>query len=172
MNKKKLSIIKKISLKQFKDNRGSLTRVFCFRELNKLDIKFNIKQINQVNIKKKGTIKGMHFQIKPFEEDKIVKLVSGKILDIVVDVRKNSKNFLKHKTFVLSSKENKILFIPKGFAHGFQTLTNDCEIIYMHSQYYKPTHEKSINPLDPKISINWPLKISLISNKDKLIKFI
>ena len=93
MNKKKLSVVKKISLKQFKDNRGSLTRVFCFKELNKLDIKFNIKQINQVNIKKKGTVKGMHFQIKPFEEDKIVKLVSGKILDVVVDVRKKSKIF-------------------------------------------------------------------------------
>lgn len=169
---KKLSVIKKISLKKFEDNRGSLARVFCLRELNKLNIKFNIKQINQVNVKKKGTVKGMHLQVKPFAENKIVKLVSGKILDVVIDVRKNSKNFLKHKTFVLSSKENKMLFIPEGFAHGFQTLTDNCKIIYLHSQYYNPIYEKSINPLDPKISIKWPLKISLISNKDKLTKFI
>ncbi len=92
MNKKKIPDIKKLSLKKFKDNRGSLTRVFCFRELNKLNIKFNIKQINHVNVKKKGTIKGMHFQTKPFEEDKIVKLVSGRIFDVVVDVRKIQKN--------------------------------------------------------------------------------
>lgn len=172
MINKKLPNAKKISLKKFKDNRGSLTRLFCIKELDKLNINFNIKQINHVNVKKKGTIKGMHYQIKPFEENKIVKLVSGNIFDIVIDVRKNSKNFLKYKTFFLSSKENKILFIPKGFAHGFQTLTDNCEIIYMHSEYYKPIFEKSINPLDPKISIKWPLKISLISNKDKLIKFI
>ena len=163
MKKKKFANIKKISLKKFQDSRGSLTRLFCFRELNKSKIKFNIKQINYVKVKKKGTLKGMHFQINPFEENKIVKLVSGKIFDVVIDVRKNSKNFLKYKTFILSSKDNKTLIIPKGFAHGFQTLTNNCEIIYLHSQYYNRNYERSINPLDPRISIKWPLKISLIS---------
>ena len=163
---------KLIGLSSFKDRRGKLSRLFCFKELTRKGFSFFIRQINHVVVNKKGTIKGMHFQVHPFSEDKIVNVIKGKIFDVVIDVRKNSKNFLKYKTFVINSKENKCLLIPKGFAHGFQTLSDDCEIIYCHSNFYKSTKELSINPFDPSINIHWPIKLSNISLKDKKTKFI
>ena len=126
--KKKFDLPKLISLNNFKDKRGSLARIFCTNEFTKKGINISIKQINHVIVKKKGTIKGMHFQLQPFSEMKIVKVIRGKIFDVVIDVRKNTKNFLSYKKFTLDSNENKCLIIPKGFAHGFQTLNDKCEI--------------------------------------------
>jgi dTDP-4-dehydrorhamnose 3,5-epimerase len=174
LNKKinKYHFPKLINLSKYKDKRGNLSRVFCYEEFCKKGIDFTIKQINHVAVSKKGTIKGMHLQIKPFAEIKTVNVIRGEIIDIIIDVRKNSKNFLDYQSHILNSKENKCLFIPKGFAHGFQTLSNDCEIIYSHSEVYKPNKELSINPFDTKIGIKWPIKVSNISSKDKNTKFI
>ena len=169
---KKYNLPKLIQLNSFNDKRGKLSRIFCINEFKKKGINFPIKQINHVIVNKKGTIKGMHFQRQPFSEIKIVNVIKGKIFDIVIDVRKNSKNFLNHKSFILSSKENKSLLIPKGFAHGFQTLSDNCEIIYCHSEFYKSNKELSINPFDPKVGIQWPIKVSNISSKDRKTKFI
>ena len=170
--KKKFDLPKLISLNNFKDKRGSLARIFCTNEFTKKGINISIKQINHVIVKKKGTIKGMHFQLQPFSEMKIVKVIRGKIFDVVIDVRKNTKNFLSYKKFTLDSNENKWLIIPKGFAHGFQTLNDKCEIIYAHSEIYKLSKELSINPFDPKVGIKWPIALSTISSKDKKTKFI
>ena len=161
-----------IRLTNFKDFRGKLSRVFCTESLKKKNLSFNIKQINHVLVKKKATIKGMHIQLQPFNEIKLVKVIKGKIFDVVLDLRKNSKNFLKYKVFILDSSSNNLLIIPKGFAHGFQSLTNNCEIIYCHSETYNPKKELSINPLDPNISINWPLKKPIISSKDLNSQYI
>jgi dTDP-4-dehydrorhamnose 3,5-epimerase len=161
-----------IRLTNFKDFRGKLSRVFCTESLKKKNLSFNIKQINHVLVKKKATIKGMHIQLQPFNEIKLVKVIKGKIFDVVLDLRKNSKNFLKYKVFILDSSTNNLLIIPKGFAHGFQSLTNNCEIIYCHSETYNPKKELSINPLDPNISINWPLKKPIISSKDLNSQYI
>jgi len=161
-----------IRLTNFKDFRGKLSRVFCTESLKKKKLLFNIKQINHVLVKKKATIKGMHIQLQPFNEIKLVKVIKGKIFDVVLDLRKNSKNFLKYKVFILDSSTNNLLIIPKGFAHGFQSLTNNCEIIYCHSETYNPKKELSINPLDPNISINWPLKKPIISSKDLNSQYI
>jgi dTDP-4-dehydrorhamnose 3,5-epimerase len=161
-----------IRLTNFKDFRGKLSRIFCTESLKKKNLSFNIKQINHVLVKKKATIKGMHIQLQPFNEIKLVKVIKGKIFDVVLDLRKNSKNFLKYKVFTLDSSTNNLLIIPKGFAHGFQSLTNNCEIIYCHSEIYNPKKELSINPLDPNISINWPLKKPIISSKDLNSKYI
>lgn len=161
-----------IRLTNFKDFRGKLSRVFCTESLKKKNLSFNIKQINHVLVKKKATIKGMHIQLQPFNEIKLVKVIKGKIFDVVLDLRKNSKNFLKYKVFILDSSTNNLLIIPKGFAHGFQSLTNNCEIIYCHSETYNPKEELSINPLDPNISINWPLKKPIISSKDLNSQYI
>ena len=161
-----------IRLTNFKDFRGKLSRVFCTESLKKKKLLFNIKQINHVLVKKKATIKGMHIQLQPFNEIKLVKVIKGKIFDVVLDLRKNSKNFLKYKVFILDSSTNNLLIIPKGFAHGFQSLTNNCEIIYCHSETYNPKEELSINPLDPNISINWPLKKPIISSKDLNSQYI
>ena len=161
-----------IRLTNFKDFRGKLSRVFCTESLKKKKLLFNIKQINHVLVKKKATIKGMHIQLQPFNEIKLVKVIKGKIFDVVLDLRKNSKNFLKYKVFILDSSTDNLLIIPKGFAHGFQSLTNNCEIIYCHSETYNPKEELSINPLDPNISINWPLKKPIISSKDLNSQYI
>ena len=161
-----------IRLTNFKDFRGKLSRVFCTESLKKKNLSFNIKQINHVLVKKKATIKGMNIQLKPFNEIKLVKVIKGKIFDVVLDLRKNSKNFLKYKVFILDSSIDNLLIIPKGFAHGFQSLTNNCEIIYCHSETYNPKEELSINPLDPNISINWPLKKPIISSKDLNSQYI
>tara|TARA_B100000780_G_C21119467_1_gene453317 strand:+ start:1044 stop:1583 length:540 start_codon:yes stop_codon:yes gene_type:complete len=161
-----------IRLTNFKDFRGKLSRVFCTESLKKKNLSFNIKQINHVLVKKKATIKGMHIQLQPFNEIKLVKVIKGKIFDVVLDLRKNSKNFLKYKVFILDSSTDNLLIIPKGFAHGFQSLTNNCEIIYCHSETYNPKEELSINPLDPNISINWPLKKPIISSKDLNSQYI
>ena len=161
-----------IRLTNFKDFRGKLSRVFCTESLKKKNLSFNIKQINHVLVKKKATIKGMHIQLQPFNEIKLVKVIKGKIFDVVLDLRKNSKNFLKYKVFILDSLTDNLLIIPKGFAHGFQSLTNNCEIIYCHSETYNPKKELSINPLDPNISINWPLKKPIISSKDLNSQYI
>ena len=169
---KKLEGPKLIRLNQFKDVRGGLARVFCMNAFLSKKIEFNVKQVNHVCVIKKGTIKGMHFQIKPYAEIKSINLIKGKIIDVIIDIRKNSKNFLKTKTFILDSKENKTLVIPKGLAHGFQTLTDNCEIIYCHSEDYNNEKERSINPFDSKINIKWPIKISNISSKDKETNFI
>jgi len=172
MVKKKLDLPKLIKLNNFKDERGRLARIFCANEFNKKGFNFSVKQINHVVVKKRGTIKGMHFQLQPFSEIKIVNVIKGKIFDVVVDVRKNSKNFLSYKKFILNSDENKCLLIPKGFAHGFQTLNDKCEIIYGHSEIYKSSKELSINPFDPRIGIKWPIAVFTVSSKDKQTKFI
>lgn len=156
----------------YQDERGEFKRVYCINELKKLRKKIEVKQINYTKIKHKGTIKGIHFQKHPYSEIKIVNVIKGKIYDVLVDVRKKSKNFLKKKKYILSSSDNNSLIIPKGFGHSFQTLTDNCEIIYCHSEIYKPIQESSINPFDPILNIKWPLKVSKISLKDKNTKYI
>lgn len=155
----------------FKDERGSFSRVFCESELENI-LDFNIKQINHSVTKKKGTLRGLHFQYEPNSEIKIVKCVQGSILDVVVDIRKNSKTFLKVLSVKLSKHNSKALFIPKGFAHGFQTLEDDTELIYLHTSCYTPSNEGALNALDKVLNINWPEAITNISERDRNHPFI
>ena len=148
----------------FNDKRGIFYKIANKEFFSK---KKNITQVKQFNIsltKKKGTIRGLHLQKSKFEEIKIVTCLKGKIFDVVVDLRKNSKSFGKIKKFVLNDP-NKSLIVPKGFAHGFQSLTDDCIVIYLHTNIYKKNFERTINPLNLKI--NWPIKKIIISQKDK-----
>lgn len=163
---------KVIRLKFFEDLRGKLSRVYCKSELEKKKINIPIKQINHVIVKKKGTVKGMHYQIMPYSETKIVKVIKGKIFDVLIDIRKDSKEFLKNKKFLLDSNKNDILIIPKGYAHGFQTLTDQCEIIYCHSEFFNVKKERSINPFDKYVNIKWPIQVTNVSVKDKSTKLI
>lgn len=156
-----------IFLKKKKDFRGHLSRIFCKKQFFKISNNFSIKQINYTFTKKTGTIRGMHYQNKPFEEDKIVICVKGKIYDVALDIRKNSKTFLKSDKVILSGKKNNMHLIPKGFAHGYQSLTNNCELIYLHSNFYSKRKSKSICPIKNKFKINWPIKKITISKKDK-----
>ena len=155
----------------FEDNRGSFSRIFCENELSSV-LDFNIKQINHSVTSKRGTIRGLHFQYEPNSEIKMIKCVKGSVFDVVVDIRRNSETFLKVFSIELSEFNNKIIFIPKGFAHGFQALEDNTELIYLHSSLYKPSNEGALNPVDRILDITWPEDISNISEKDRNHPFI
>lgn len=165
-------MVKIIQLKKRIDKRGFFLKLFSTQNLSKELNKYRINQINLSSNKKKGTVRGLHLQKFPYSEKKIIYCLKGKIFDVIVDMRKNSKNYLKVKTFVLEENKNQLLIVPKGFAHGFQTLTDNTQILYFHSGLYKKNFEEGLNPLEKKIKINWPMKISKISNKDRNIKFL
>lgn len=156
----------------FEDNRGNFYRFYCKNELKEIDHHKNIVQMNLSLTKKKGSIRGMHFQYPPKAEIKLVKCVSGKIFDVTVDLRNNSPTFLKWHSEILSSDNMKTIYIPEGFAHGFQTLVNNCEVLYLHSEYYSSGFESGIRYNDPKVNIKWPLPLSELSHRDKGHKLI
>jgi len=151
----------------FIDNRGWFYRVFCENEFKEIGFKNKIVQINHSYTNKRGTIRGMHFQYPPAAEIKVVKCIVGSVFDVVIDLRKNSPYFLKWFGIILSAENKKMIFVPEGFAHGFQTLEDDCEIIYLHSEFYSKEFESGLRYNDPKLNIKWPLEISEISKRDK-----
>ena len=147
------------------DKRGFFARAYCKEFLEK---KLS-KQISQINFsfsKKKGTTRGLHYQSKPFQEIKIIYCLKGKIFDVVLDLRKNSKTYGKYFSLVLCAGERNGIIIPEGCAHGFQSLQNNTEIIYFSTSKFSPNHEKGIIYNDRNIGIKWPLKPTVISDKD------
>ena len=171
--KSKMPGIKVIKTKLFEDHRGKFKKIFSkelFSPLKKSET--FIKEINWSFTEKKGTIRGMHFQYKPFTEDKIITCLKGRIFDVVIDLRTDSKTFLKWKYYILDESVNESLFIPKGFAHGYQSMTNKTEIVYFVSAKYSSKHERSINPLSSMLNINWPINKKIFSEKDKKSPFL
>jgi dTDP-4-dehydrorhamnose 3,5-epimerase len=158
--------LKVIERKPIGDSRGFLARIFCDEQLKSVGWKKPIAQINQTVTKKRGTVRGMHFQNTPHAEMKLVSCLQGEIWDVAVDLRKNSPTFLKWHAETLSSENCRALLIPEGFAHGFQTLTNDCELLYLHSAPYAREYEVGIRPDDPYLDISWPLNFFEISTRD------
>jgi dTDP-4-dehydrorhamnose 3,5-epimerase len=126
-----------------------------------------IVQINHTYTAKKGTVRGMHYQRPPHSEMKLVSCIRGELLDVVVDLRNDSDTYLQHHVELLSAGNGKALLIPEGFAHGFQSLTDDVELIYCHSMFYNAEAEAGISPSDKKLSIEWPLSITEISTRDQ-----
>ncbi len=145
---------------------GGLTRFYCQKELESIGINNSIAQINQTLTNETGSIRGMHFQLHPYAEDKIVSCIRGEIFDVVVDIRKNSPTFLQCHVEILSKDNNKSMCIPKGFAHGFQSMTDDCEVLYFHTEFYSSKFEKGLRWDDPLIDIEWPLTVTNISKRD------
>lgn len=154
------------------DNRGFLERVFCINELERfLDGKV-VRQINHTLTRGKGVVRGMHFQRPPHCEQKIVSCLRGEVYDVAIDLRRNSPTFLNYYGTVLSADNSRSLYIPEGFAHGFQTLSAECEMLYLHTADYYAPAEGGINALDPEIGINWPLKVSERSSRDSNHAFL
>jgi len=149
------------------DERGYFARIFCKQELSKIGIDFNIVQINRSLNKKQGIIRGMHFQKPPKAEDKIIQCVKGKIYDVAIDLRQDSPTYGEWFAEELSEENKKMFLIPKGFAHGFQTLTDSCEILYFMSEFYSPQYESGVRWNDPFFNIKWPIKDPILSEKDK-----
>jgi len=151
----------------FKDDRGLFARVFCQNELRNILRDKNIVQINHSLTRQKGAIRGMHFQYLPKAEIKMIKCLCGSVFDVMVDLRQDSSTFLKWHGEVLSAENMKMMCIPEGFAHGFQTLEEDCELLYFHTEFYSPEHESGVRYNDHMINILWPLEVTEISDKDE-----
>jgi dTDP-4-dehydrorhamnose 3,5-epimerase len=149
------------------DSRGYFERLFCQQELQQLLNVEKIAQINHTLTETVGTVRGLHFQYPPHAETKIVSCINGEVFDVAVDLRKDSPTFMSYYAEILTSKNSKTLIIPEGFAHGFQTLTDNCEMLYFHTEEYHVESECALNAIDPILNIKWPQKIKERSEKDK-----
>ncbi len=161
-----------IDMQPFVDDRGLFARTFCAREFSERGLETHYVQCNHSSTKSKGTIRGMHYQNPPHAEVKLIRCTSGAVWDVVIDVRAGSPTFLQHVGVELSAINGKMMYIPKGFAHGFQTLSDEAQLAYQHSSYYYPDAESGLHYADPALNIAWPLPVSRISEKDKIISFI
>lgn len=150
----------------FMDERGTFTRLYA-SDYTDAGLDFKVDSVNLSATRKRGTIRGLHMQISPFSEKKIVRCISGKIFDVAVDMREESPTFLKYVSRILTEENNEALFIPEGFAHGFQTLESNSVVHYCTSERYSQNHEYGIKYDDPKIGIKWPAEATYISEKDK-----
>ncbi len=161
--------IKIITPARHRDERGFFSETFSQRDFAKADICRGFVQDNHTYTARAGTVRGLHFQIPPFAQDKLIRVLRGAIFDVAVDVRRGSPNFGRHATFRLSAAEWNQAFIPAGFAHGFCTLEPDTEVLYKVSSFYSPAHDKGLRWNDPELRIEWPLAAAdaLLSNKDR-----
>ena len=148
------------------DDRGFFARIWCAQEFKKMQLESHISQCNLSFNKQKGTLRGLHYQKPPFEEVKIVRCIRGAIFDVIVDLRKESASYRLYSSVELTAENRKALYVPKGCAHGFQTLTDDCEVLYFSSEFYHPECESCVRWSDPMFNITWPKKVSAISDKD------
>lgn len=148
------------------DERGSLERMYCLESFNAI-FPNGINQINRTCTKKSGTIRGLHYQLPPASEYKIVNCIRGEIYDVVLDVRMTSIHFGQWEAVKLSASKNNLLVIPAGFAHGFQTLSDNVEIIYFHDKAYNSELERGINFRDPHLGIEFPLPVQNVSKRDQ-----
>lgn len=154
-----------IELEEHMDERGIFARQFCKKELQKFGIDFDIKQCNISKNFKKGILRGLHYQKEPYPEIKMVSCFKGKIYDVILDIRKDSPSFLKWYATEISEKNNKIIYIPSGVAHGFQTLADDTIVYYQLGEFFQPEYYKGIRWNDPKFGIKWPECNSRIINE-------
>ena len=148
------------------DQRGFLERLYCSVELREAGLRSTIAQINRTLTKARGTVRGMHFQVPPHSETKLVSCLRGEVFDVAVDLRAGSRTFLHWHAETLSAQNHRSLLIPEGFAHGFQTLTDDCEMLYLHTACYEPAAQGVVSPRDPRIAVAWPLPLAALSERD------
>jgi dTDP-4-dehydrorhamnose 3,5-epimerase len=155
-----------LGLDKLKDERGFFARAWCQKEFREHGLNSRIAQANLSYSAKKGTLRGMHYQNSPYEETKLIRCISGAIYDVIIDLRPESPTYRKWTGVELTSKNRKMLFVPEGFAHGFQSLEDHAEVFYQVSQFYTPGAESGVRYNDPEFAISWPLKVSVISEKD------
>lgn len=148
------------------DDRGFFSRFFCAEALAEAGFALPIAQVNHSLTRRRGTLRGMHFQRPPHAEDKFVSCLRGEVFDVAVDLRRDSPTFLRWHGEVLSAANGRSLLIPQGFAHGFQALHDDCELVYLHSRAYEASAEGGVRPTDAALNITWPLPPSDLSDRD------
>ncbi len=161
-----------INYSKFEDERGFFTRTFCKKEFSQIGFNKEWVQLNHSFNVKKGTVRGLHYQKMPFSESKLIRCIQGRVFDVAVDIRQNSPTYLQYFSIELSADNMSAIFIPNGFAHGFQTLEENSSLIYHHSEYYTPEADAGLRYNDPGINIKWPLPVVNLSVKDKQYPFL
>lgn len=156
-----------IRRQQFGDARGFLQRMFCAEELAAAGWSKAVAQVNHTYTKAAGSVRGLHWQLPPHAEMKLISCLRGAVWDVALDLRAGSSTFLKWHAIHLSAENKTSYLIPPGFAHGFQTLTDEVEMLYCHDHPYTPASEMGLNPLDASLKLAWPLAISELSEKDR-----
>lgn len=156
-----------IELDPIYDDRGFFARSFCQKEFQAYKLKINIVQCNISHNKKKGTLRGMHFQVPPKGEEKLVRCSRGSIYDVIIDLNPKSQTYCKWVAVELTAENHKMLYIPKNFAHGFQTLEDNTEVFYHMFEFYSPKQARGVCWDDPAFNIKWPIPNPIISKNDR-----
>ncbi len=160
-----------LEIERREDERGFFGRTYCQHEFETHGIDFNIVQSNVSYNKQRGTLRGLHAQLSPYKESKLVRCSTGSIYDVIVDMRKNSATYLQWYGTELTAGNYKMMYIPEGFAHGYITLQDETEVVYQMSQYYTPGAEIGFRWDDPAFNIQWPLAPAVMSIKDHAYAF-
>ncbi|MCI0612480.1 dTDP-4-dehydrorhamnose 3,5-epimerase [bacterium] len=155
-----------IEPERIEDHRGFFARTWCQQEFESLSLNSKLVQCSISFNKIKGTLRGMHFQVAPFEETKLVRCTKGEIFDVIIDLRPNSETFKKHFSAILNEDNRLMLYIPGGFAHGFQTMADNTEVFYQMTQFYSPDHSSGVRWNDPAFGIQWPPDDRIIIDRD------
>jgi dTDP-4-dehydrorhamnose 3,5-epimerase len=156
-----------IDIEPLKDDRGYFARSFCREEFFRHGLKFEVAQCNISFNRRKGTLRGMHYQIPPKAEAKLVRCTRGAVHDVIVDLRDDSTTFRRWEAVNLTGDDSRMLYVPEGFAHGFQTLADDSEVFYQMFESYSPEHAHGVRWDDPELGIEWPLPIPIVSERDR-----
>ena len=156
-----------IDLEPHEDERGFFARAFCRDEFQEHGLNPVVAQGNLAFNRRKGTVRGMHFQIPPAAETKLVRATRGAIVDKIVDLRPESPSYLQHISVELTEGNHRALYVPERFAHGYQALVDDTETSYQVGEFYSPAHERALPHDDPRLGLEWPLPVTVISEKDR-----
>jgi dTDP-4-dehydrorhamnose 3,5-epimerase len=156
-----------VAIELHADARGFFARSFCAHEFDARGLESVVAQCNLSFNARRGTVRGLHFDAPPAGEAKLVRCTRGAILDVIVDVRADSPTYLQHASVELSAQNHLALYVPRHFAHGFQTLDDDTEVLYQMSDFYRPGHERGLRHDDPRLAIRWPLPASAINDRDR-----
>ncbi|HSS95391.1 MAG TPA: dTDP-4-dehydrorhamnose 3,5-epimerase [Terriglobales bacterium] len=156
-----------VELEKHEDERGFFARSWCEQEFAAHKLNSRTVQCNVSFNKTKGTLRGMHYQIAPCAEAKLVRCTRGSIFDVIIDLRPDSPTYTKYVSEVLSADNYKAFYVPEGFAHGFQTLEDNSEVFYQMTELYSPQHQRGLRYNDPMFSINWPIDTTVISERDR-----
>ena len=161
-----------IELDKFQDNRGFFANAWDKKKFEEEGLSTELTECNIAFNKKKGTVRGFHYQAEPFEGTKLIRCTKGKVLDITLDLRPNSNTYKEWISIELTNDNYKLNYVPKGCAHGYQTLEDNSEVLYLMSQEYMTKYERGVRYSDPAFKISWPLDVSVISEKDLSWKFL
>jgi dTDP-4-dehydrorhamnose 3,5-epimerase len=161
-----------VSLTPYQDERGWFARFYCKTEFAAIGHQKEWVQMNHSFTREKGALRGMHYQLPPFREIKMVRCIAGSVYDVIIDLRRDSASFLQFFGAELSAQNKQMMYIPEGFAHGFQVLSENAELIYLHSEFYTKGAEGGLRYDDPALQITWPLPVTVISERDATHPFL